>query len=232
MLFKSLAVVPVLLASSAAVWSVELPLPTITKLKSEEFRTREEAQRELLEWARRHPKGAMDELFRQSRVADNPEVRERCLDVLRELVNDEYLKDGEGYIGIQMMDAVVAVPGDPAPRSGIRVMQVVPDSAAERAGLRQNDLIVELDKQIWRDGPVLLLFAEKIRGMKPGSQIVLKILRDGKLEDLRVTLGRRPLIPDQAFLDNRAVDLEAAERAAREAYFQRWMEERRAREPE
>jgi C-terminal processing protease CtpA/Prc len=96
----------------------------------------------------------MEELYRQSRVADDPEVRERCLGVLRELVNDEYLSEGEGYIGIRMRDEVAAaVPGDANPRNAIRVMQVVPDSAAERAGLLVDDLIVGLNDLVWRDGP-------------------------------------------------------------------------------
>ena len=50
-------------------------------------------------------------------MADDPEVRERCLAILRDLVNDEYLKDGEGYIGIRMQDEMAtAVPGDVKPR--------------------------------------------------------------------------------------------------------------------
>ena len=86
-----------ILASASVSWSLELPAEPFSNLGSEEFRKRESAQAELLAWARERPEVAMDELFRQSRVADNPEVRERCLAVLRELVNDEY---SEGWRGL------------------------------------------------------------------------------------------------------------------------------------
>jgi hypothetical protein len=209
-------------------WPLELPAQQLSNLKSEEFRMREQAQAELLAWARRHPEAAMDELFQQSRVADDPEVRERCLGVLHELVNDEYLKEGEGYIGIRMRDEVATIPGDPKPRGVIRVVQVIPDSAADHAGLRLNDLIAGLNDQVWRDGTPSLPFSERIRQLKPSSRIVLKVLRDGNLMDLDVILGRRPLIADNPFLDERQVDLEAAERAAKDAYFRRWLERRKS----
>ena len=175
------------------------------------------------------PEAAMDELFRHSRVADDPEVRERCLAVLRELVNDEYLKDGEGYIGIRMLDEIANVPGDPKPRGVIRVIQVVPDSAAQQAGLQLNDLIAGVGDQIWHEGAVSPLFSEKIRQLKPNTKIMLKVLRDGNLMDIEVKLGRRPLIADTLFLDERQVDLEAAERAAKDAYFRRWLERKKSR---
>lgn len=172
----------------------------------------------------------MDELFRQSRVADDPEVRERCLAVLHELVNDEYQKEGEGYIGIRMRDEMVAVPGDAKPRGGIRVIQVVPDSAANKAGLMLNDLIVGLNDQVWRDSSPSLPFSDKVRRLKPRSRIRLKVLRNGNLLDLEVTLGRRPLIADNPFLGEQPADLQEAERKAEDAYFRRWLELRKARD--
>ena len=86
------------LASPAVSWAIELPAGPLANLKAEAFLKRESAQAELLAWARGHPELAMDELFRYSKVADDPEVRERCLAVLHELVNDEYQKEGEREI--------------------------------------------------------------------------------------------------------------------------------------
>lgn len=215
---------------SSLALSVELPPEVFSNLKSEEFRKRETAQSELLTWARERPEQAMDELFRQSRVADDPEVRERCLAVLRELVSDEYLREGEGYIGIRMQDELANVPDDPKPRAVIRVIQVVDDSAAEKAGIRINDLIVGIGDQIWREGGASLPFTGVIRQLKPNSKITLKILRDGKLMDTEVKLGRRPLMADNLFFMDPQTDLDAAERAAKEAYFRRWLEQRKSRE--
>ena len=170
----------------------------------------------------------MDELFRLSRVAPEPETRERCLAVLRELVHDEYAKNGEGFIGISMRDEQAMVPGDPKPRGVIRVLRVLPDSAADRADLRLNDLIVGLDDQVWREEMPSRTFSENVRGMKPDTRVTLKVLRAGELVSLEVILGRRPLIADEPFLDQRDLDLRAAEKAAKDAYFRRWLERRKA----
>jgi hypothetical protein len=225
--FVRVLVLGLLWATAAMSWSIELPAGPLLRLKSEEFSKREVAQAELLVWARGHVEPAMDALYRHTRVADDPEVRDRCLAVLRELVHDEYLKQGEGYLGIRMLDEFAKVPGDLELRSVIRVIQVVPDSAAQHAGLQMNDLIAALGDQVWRKDPASRMFTEKIRQLKPNTRIQLKVLRDGKLLEMGLTLARRPLIADSLFLDARQVDLEAVERVAKEAYFRRWLEGRK-----
>ena len=209
---------------------LELPREAFSKLNSEVFQQRELAQADLLAWARTRPGEAMDALFRQSRMAGDPETRERCLSVLRELVNDEYLREGEGYIGIRMQDELANVPGDAGHRAAIRVLQVVKDSAAEKAGLRMNDLIVGLGDQVWNEGGASLPFSGLIRQMKPNSKVSLKVLRDGKVVDVEVTLGRRPLIADSVFPDERGIDIEGIEKSAKEAYFRRWLAQRKLRD--
>ena len=209
-------------------WALELPAGPLVNLNSEEFRKRESAQAELLDWARAQREPAMDALLRHSRLAADPEVRERCLAVLRELVNDEYLTDGEGYLGIRMQDEIANLAGDPKPRSVIRVIQVIPESAAQLAGLQPNDLIAGLADQVWHEGAVSRLFSEKIRQLKPKTKVTLHVSRDGKLLEIQVTLGRRPFIADPMLPDGRAVDPEAAERAAKDAYFRRWLERKKS----
>lgn len=226
---SKMLVVAALATSAGVLRAMEAPPAVIARLSAEDFRKRETAQEELLAWARQHPAGAMDELFRLSRVAPEPETRERCLAVLRELVNDEFSRDGEGFIGISMRDELATVPGDPKPRGAIRVVQVLRDSAAARAGLRLNDLIVGLDELVWREEAPSQPFSDKIRGMKPETRISLKILRDGDLVALEMKLGRRPLLPESPFLDQRQMDLKAAEKAAKDAYFRRWLEHRKSR---
>lgn len=199
--------------------AIELPPEALSGLGSRQFPERESAQVELLGWARAQPGPAMDELLRQSRTADDPEVRERCLSVLRALVMDEYLKEGEGYIGIGLKDEISDVPGEPKPREVIRVTQVQPDSPGAHAGIKQNDLIVGINGKVWHE----ILFRENVRMMKPNMKVDLKILRDGGLLDLKVTLGRRPLAADVLFFNGQISDPEAMERAAKEAYFRRWL---------
>jgi hypothetical protein len=211
-------------------WCLDLPAGPLSNLQSDEFRIREAAQAELLAWARKRPDSAMDVLFRISRTHGDPEVRERCLAVLRELVNDEYLKEGEGFLGVRMQDEKALVPGDQKLRSVIRVIQVVPDSAAQRAGVKFNDLIAGLDEKAWHDEAALVPFMNHIRQIKPGHRVTLRILRNGGMIDLPVKLGRRPLFSENPFFGQRQADIEAAERTARDAYFHRWLELRKARD--
>jgi hypothetical protein len=210
--------------------AAEFPVKPLEDFKSEDFRTRESAQASLLDWSRKNPAVALERLFVLSQSADDPEVRERCLAVLREMIGDEYLKEGEGYIGIRMQDETATIPGDPKPRSAIRILQVVQDSPGHVAGLKVNDLITGLEDRIWRDGAASEFFMQTVREFKPASHITLSILRDGKTMDVKVKLARRPLFADNPFLDESQVDLEAAEKAAKEAYFRRWMDARKARE--
>lgn len=216
--------------SETRTWGLEPPPGPLSGLQSDEFRVRETAQVELLAWARQRPESAMDVLFRVSRSHADPEVRERCLAVLRELVNDQYLKEGEGFLGIRMQDEKALIPGEQAARSVLRVTQVLPDSAAQQAGMQPNDLIAGLNDKIWHDEAALVPFMNHVRQFKPGNRITLRVLRNGKMIDLPVTLGRRPLLADNPFLDQRQGDIEVAERAAKEAYFRRWMERRKARD--
>ena len=228
-LTRMLVVGGAMLIASFHGWALELPLTVFSHLRSNEFREREVAQSELLAWARRQPEPAMLEILRQSRIADDPEVRQRCLDVLRDLVIDEYLKEGEGFIGIAMKDEISNVPGDPKPRNVIRVTEVRVDTPGQRAGIKLNDLVVGVDGQVWYEVDASLPFREKIRTLRPNTKVELKILRDGGLIELRVILGRRPLLADNPFFNGQNFDPEASERAAKEAYFRRWLSQNKSR---
>lgn len=216
-----------LVAFSPAVWALELPAQAFKNLTSDEFRTREAAQAELLGWARKQHGPAMDELFRQSKIADDPEVRERCLGILRELVIDEYQKDGPGFMGIQGQDEITN-PGDPNLKIVIRVTQVVPGTPAQKAGLQVGDLIAGLEEEVWSTGGAWNPFCAKIRETKPDTSVTLKVMRAGKLVDIAVKLVRRPLGADIQFFDERQFDPEAVEREAKDAYFRRWLESKKS----
>ncbi len=209
-------------------FAIQLPVAPLADLKSEEFRKREAAQEQLLVWSLLQPKAAMDALFQQSRMADDPEVRERCLAILRKLVDDEYSKDGEGFIGIEMRDEELVLPGNAKSLGVIRVTRVVRDSAAAKAGLQLNDLILGFDDHVWDEKLISLPFREQIRQLKPNSKITLNLMRKGKSLSLPVTLGRRPPMVDNLPFGERVEDPAAVEQAAKDNYFRHWLERRKA----
>jgi Do/DeqQ family serine protease len=71
---------------------------------------------------------------------------------------------------------------------GVVVQGLVPGQPAARAGLKRNDVIVELDGQPVTD---LQKFRLKVADMPVGSQVSLVVLRDGTRVPVRLTLAER-----------------------------------------
>lgn len=72
-------------------------------------------------------------------------------------------------------------------RQGVLVAQVTPDSPAEKAGLRQGDLIVQYQGETVGD---IGTFRNRISLTPPGTDAGLVIVRDGREQTARVRIGR------------------------------------------
>lgn len=203
------------------------PPESFRLLSAEEFGEREKAQSDLLDWVRKHGEPAVAILVEKSSSSDDPETRSRCLAVLREIAMDDFENAGEGYIGINMQDVFVPVPGDPLPRAGIRVGVVVENSAAAEAGIQAGDVIVGLGDELWREFPISEKFGKEIREIKPKSKVTLKVLRGEKVLAIEVVLRRRPPIPKTFFqLEDADLDIEALSKAEKETFFRNWLKTR------
>jgi len=105
--------------------------------------------------------------------------------VTDQIINGEAVK--RGYLGIllQPLDKELA-DAMSLNKEGVLVSEVMKDSAAEKGGLKQGDVILS-----YNDKPVKSV--SKIRSdislMSPGTDIKLKVLRDNKPMNLTVTLG-------------------------------------------
>lgn len=205
-----------------------IPKSFLKAMESEDFKARESAQTNVLSWARKNPKTAVAELLQLSADAGShsPEVRERCLQVLRQLAADDFAKEGDGYLGVRMNDRMVQMPGNQPDRWAVVVVEVVADSAAARCGLKAGDAIVGLDGQTWQQ-EASKSFSELIRKRKPGTRVNLRVLRDGALEDIRVELGRRPADADQLMPGMDPEGQKALEQQSKDAHFQRWLLEKK-----
>jgi Do/DeqQ family serine protease len=73
-------------------------------------------------------------------------------------------------------------------QSGVVIQDVFPDSPAERAGLKRNDVVVELDGRAVTDREKFRL---RIADTPSGTQVRLGVLRDGRKQLFSVTLADR-----------------------------------------
>jgi len=72
--------------------------------------------------------------------------------------------------------------------TGVLVGHVVDDSPAEKAGLKEHDVILKLDKESVQ-GPSD--FVKRIQAHKKGDKVKLELLRGGKRQEIEATLGEQ-----------------------------------------
>lgn len=202
------------------------PQSTMTKLAAEDFHQREQAQAALQKWAERFPDDAKRDLFKALEQSKDPEVQARCRAVLKSVVLIDYLKAGEGCIGINLKEAPVQVPGDAGPRYCIVVQEVAPGCAAQRAGLRKGDQITAMDDAVWREAGAVEKFSQRTRATRPGTQVVLQVLRAGQVRAVPVTLMRLP--PQSNVLMSDLKEWQRLDDQAKESFFLDWLNKCRA----
>lgn len=71
---------------------------------------------------------------------------------------------------------------------GAKISQIVPNSAAQKAGLKVGDVVLAIDGKQVVSGPSLTGF---IRRYLPGNEVTLKISRQGQIMDVKVKLGAK-----------------------------------------
>jgi S1-C subfamily serine protease len=99
------------------------------------------------------------------------------------------------YLGVRHAQ-VRAAPEPGAPDFGARLTAigqnpaVIPGSPAERAGLREGDIIAEINNErVTADNPLALI----LRQHRPGDSVLLRVWRSGVgWMDIRVTLAEKP----------------------------------------
>ena len=104
---------------------------------------------------------------------------------------DQLIKNGKvehGYLGISMNDVTPENASffNLPDATGALVSQVTPDSPASKAGLKSGDVLRKLNGNKIENGSALQVAVSQIR---PGNSIELGILRDGKPETVKVTVG-------------------------------------------
>lgn len=96
-----------------------------------------------------------------------------------------------GFLGISMTELTpqLAEAFGLKDTKGVAITEVIEGSAAEKAGIKHNDIIIEFEGQPVTSANEL---RNKVAMLKPGAKVEIVILRDGKKQTLTAELGERP----------------------------------------
>lgn len=107
-----------------------------------------------------------------------------------EHVMNSIIKDGKvrrGWLGIEMQGRVKD-PTNLQDDTGVKVVYVIQGEPADKAGIREGDIIIAMESQPISDANALI---QKIARKSPESQISLTIKRGENEQNVMVTLGER-----------------------------------------
>ena len=109
-------------------------------------------------------------------------------------VYEQLVKSGtvtRGYLGVNIQDLTpeLAKSFGLKDTKGVLIPNVTADSAAEKAGMKQGDIIVEFDGVPVEKTRDLL---NRVAMLKPGTKVKVVVLREGERKTLTVELGTRP----------------------------------------
>ena len=101
-------------------------------------------------------------------------------------------KIARGFLGVEMQPEItpeLAKEFRLPDTSGVLVIDVVPDSAAAKAGVERDDVIVEFNGKKVSDRRHLRLVVSQAT---PGTKTAMRVIRDGKEKELKITVGSQP----------------------------------------
>ncbi len=100
----------------------------------------------------------------------------------------EHGKVIRGWLGVYIQDVrpSLAEAMKLPVKHGAIITKVIPKSPADKAGLKQGDVIIEYNGREVKDSHQLSIL---VSNTKPGTRVKIKIIRDGKEKTLRVKIG-------------------------------------------
>ncbi len=179
-----------------------LPLPDedaanvdrlVPLLESPDYKQRETATTALIEIGA----PAFAKLRTAYEQADDLEARLRIEQVVRTAYLNRYVFDRNGFLGVQLdpLEQVVARGrAQTKVENGVVIRKVIPDSAASRAGIQEDDIVIALNGAALagKGTDAVTRFRDAIPEFSPGTNIRLAIVRKGERKEIEVKVGRCP----------------------------------------
>ncbi len=108
--------------------------------------------------------------------------------VLQQILDHGEVRRGLLGVTISSVDQAAAEALGAQVESGALITEISPNSAAEQAGLKVEDIIVEVNNKKIQDNRELM---NAIGLRSPGDTIEIRYVRDGKVRTVNATLGQR-----------------------------------------
>ncbi|MDP1673595.1 MAG: Do family serine endopeptidase [Burkholderiales bacterium] len=112
--------------------------------------------------------------------------------IMEQIIQNGSVQRGWIGVGVQDLNKEIAesfrIPGT----RGALITEVFRGTPADRGGMKVGDVLVAVDGKPVPDSATML---NLIAALVPGSQANLRVMRDAKALDLKVTVGKRPAQP-------------------------------------
>ena len=108
---------------------------------------------------------------------------------------------GEGWLGVRTEDMThrLAKSMKLKTSDGALVREVMEDTPAEKAGIQEDDVIIEFNGEKIQDADDLV---HAVRKSSPGSSVAVGVMRNDEPRTIQVTLGRTPMSRTRALLES------------------------------
>ncbi len=107
-------------------------------------------------------------------------------------------KSAKGWLGVSVRELTPSMRDDYqlGSRAGLLIVDVVRNSPADDAGLREDDVLLKYDSQTVEkaDG-----FSKMVSATEPGKKVKLLVLRDGEEKELEVEIAKRRAVKERSF---------------------------------
>lgn len=105
--------------------------------------------------------------------------------IMEQIIDNGSVKRGQLGIYFQAIDKEMAEALDLKSTEGVLIAEVIKNSAAKKAGLKQGDIVISYNDQSIKN---MQSFRNEIALMTPGDKVKLTVLRDGKKKSFVVLL--------------------------------------------
>ena len=106
---------------------------------------------------------------------------------IQDLIEHGYIKSA--YLGVMVQNMDPAVAGIYSLPVGAYVASVEDGYCAQRAGIREKDIIIGVGDEVIED---LSDLTRALRKYEPGDKVIIKVYRAGQVLEIKVTLDERP----------------------------------------